>query len=74
VELRHAPSWQLVLPNRVSGDAIRALAWMGPADAQRAIETLRRMLSPSDLQEVAAARPQLPTWMAEQVSALVSHE
>ena len=33
VELRHAPSWQLILPKRASGDAVRALAWLGPNGA-----------------------------------------
>ena len=28
VELRHAPSWQLILGNRPAGEAVRALAWL----------------------------------------------
>lgn len=71
VELRHAPSWQLVLPGRVAGDVVRALAWMGPGSAHSAIEPLRKKLSPAVLTEIAATRPQLPTWMAQQVSGLV---
>ena len=38
VELRHVPAWQLVLPGRPAGAAIRALAWLGP---KRASEALR---------------------------------
>jgi len=30
IEIRHVPAWQLVLPGRPSGAAIRALAWLGP--------------------------------------------
>ena len=30
VHLRHAPRWQLVVPYRPAGDAVRALAWLRP--------------------------------------------
>lgn len=30
VELRHAPRWQLTLAERAAGEALRALAWVGP--------------------------------------------
>ena len=73
VEFRHAPIWQLILPGRVAGDVVRALAWLGPEKAAEAIGTLRSKLLPSELEEVAAARARLPTWMAQEVSALVVH-
>ena len=34
VELRHAPRWQLVAPHRPAGDAVRALAWLGPEEVE----------------------------------------
>ena len=34
VELRHAPRWQLVAPYRPAGDAVRALAWLGPEEVK----------------------------------------
>ena len=52
---------------------VRALAWLGPEKAGEAIWKLRTKLPPSELQEVAAARARLPTWMAQEVSALVTH-
>ncbi len=73
VEFRHAPIWQLILPGRVAGDVVRALAWLGPEKAGEAIGRLRSKLPPSALEEVAAARARLPTWMAQEVSALVAH-
>ena len=73
VEFRHAPIWQLILPGRVAGDVVRALAWLGPEKAGEAIGRLRTKLPPSELEEVAAARARLPTWMAQEVSALVTH-
>lgn len=73
VEFRHAPIWQLVLPGRAAGDIVRALAWLGPEKAGEAIRKLSAKLPASDLKEVASARARLPTWMAQEVSALVAH-
>ena len=71
-ELRHAPKWQLALADRPAGEVVRALAWLGPKVAEKAIRTLRRQLPAETLQEVAAVRPRLPAWMAAQVSRLVA--
>ncbi len=73
VELRHAPAWQLVLPGRGAGNVVRALAWLGPKKAGEAIRRLKLKLPPAELEEIASARARLPTWMAREVSALVSH-
>ena len=73
VEFRHAPIWQLIFPGRVAGDVVRALAWLGPEKAGEAIRMLRSKLPASELEEVASARARLPTWMAHEVSALVTH-
>lgn len=74
VELRHAPPWQLLLPERPAGDAVRALAWLGPKQAGKALHTLERKLSKVELREIAAARGRLPTWMAQEVSTLVRND
>jgi len=73
VEFRHAPTWQLILPGRVAGDVVRALAWLGPGKAGEAVGTLRSKLPPTELEEIAAVRGRLPTWMAQEVSALITH-
>ena len=73
VELRHAPAWQLVLPGRGAGNVVRVLAWLGPEKAGEAIRILKVKLSSTELEEIASARARLPTWMAREVSALVSH-
>ena len=72
VELRHAPRWQLVAPHRPAGDAVRALAWVGPDEVDRSLDVIERRLSPEDVEELAAARGVMPTWIAESVSALVA--
>lgn len=72
VELRHAPPWQLLYPGQAAGDVIRSLAWVGPSGSKAALGRLKRKLPASELQAVANARERLPTWLASQVSALVT--
>ncbi|MDB5584425.1 MAG: hypothetical protein JWR80_9601 [Bradyrhizobium sp.] len=67
VELRHAPRWQLALAQRPAGEAVRALAWLGPEKAEAALHTLKRKLPPAAFGELVAAAPQLPTWLARSV-------
>ena len=72
VRLRHAPRWQLIAPYRPAGDAIRALAWLGPREIEDGLGLVAPRLSSGDLAELAAARATMPAWMAEPVSALVA--
>ena len=67
VELRHAPRWQLALAHRPAGEAIRALAWLGPEKAEAALKTLKRKLPQTIFDELVAVAPQLPTWLARSV-------
>ena len=67
IELRHAPRWQLALANRPAGEAVRALAWLGPEKAEEALKTLKRKMPSSTFRELVAAAPQLPTWLARSV-------
>ena len=73
VDLRHAPRWQLVAPYRPAGDAIRALAWLGPERVQESLRIIEQRLSTADFDELAASRAVLPAWVAEPVSALVAN-
>lgn len=67
VELRHAPRWQLVLANRPAGQAVRALAWLGPEKTDAALKMLKRKLPPAAFGELVTAAPQFPTWLARSV-------
>lgn len=67
VELRHAPPWQLALPDRPAGQAVRALAWLGPQQAETALNKLKRTLPAAAFGELVAAAPRLPTWLARSV-------
>ncbi|MCY3791791.1 MAG: DUF6088 family protein [Gemmatimonadetes bacterium] len=73
VELRHAPRWQLVAPNRRAGEVIRAMAWLGPEELLKGLETVLPGLSPQEVGELADARATMPQWMAEQVSKVVAN-
>lgn len=70
VELKHAPSWQLTLANRRAGDVVRALAWMGPETAERALKSVSQRLTPTEVNELKSAASSLPTWLAKPVSEL----
>ena len=72
VELRHAPRWQLVSPQRPAGSAVRALAWLGPEEVETNLEIVERRLSDEDIEELAETRAVMPAWLAEPVSALVA--
>mgnify|MGYP001341837161 CR=1 FL=1 len=71
VELRHAPRWQLALGNKTSGQAVRALAWLGPDEAPKALQILRSKLTEAAKTELVSAAPQFPTWLARLVGEMV---
>ena len=73
VHLRHAPRWQLVAPHQPAGDIVRALAWLGPREAEDSLSRMAPRISAADLADLAAARAVLPAWIAEPVSGLVAH-
>ena len=73
VELRHAPRWQLVAPNQMAGDVVRALSWLGPQEVEKSFRIIEQKLSSEDLEELAASRAIMPGWIAEPVSAMVAN-
>jgi len=73
VEFRHAPRWLLAPKNRLAGETIRALAWLGPQHATEAIRVLKQKRTQEELNEIAGARAQAPEWIAKQMSPLVAN-
>lgn len=73
VQLQHAPRWQLAAPNRPGGAVIRALAWLGPQEVEENLEAIKNIVPASDLTELAHVRSRTPPWLAEPLTALVSH-
>ncbi len=67
VELRNAPRWQLALGDKASGQVVRALAWLGPDEAEGALRILKSRLPASAMMELVTAAPQFPTWLARTV-------
>jgi hypothetical protein len=49
VTIRPAATWNFLLPDRPTGQAIRALIWPGPDQASAAIPTFLRVLPPLQL-------------------------
>jgi hypothetical protein len=66
VEMKHAPPWKLLPPQR-GGDAVRALDWIGQRGAAAALTTLRERLPPSTVEHLIAIRPALPGWMSKSI-------
>lgn len=71
VELRHAPRWQLALADSAAGDVVRALAWIGPEQAEAALDKLKTRVSQATFGDLLAAAPQLPSWLVQSVGRAV---
>jgi len=67
ITVEHAPSWQLVFGTTPTGDAIRALAWMGQAHASETTAKLRKHLTDSEWKVLESARGLFPSWIAEAI-------
>lgn len=48
IELRHAPSWLLLLPGKTGGDLIRALYWMGESWAKKICSQICHKIVPPE--------------------------
>jgi len=71
VELQHGPRWQLTLAERPAGAVIRVLAWGGRERGRALTAELKNKLSPGTIEELSHVRGRVPTWMAQELSALV---
>lgn len=74
VTLRQAPRWQFLLADRPAGQAIRALAWLGPDQAGAALPKLRQVLLPSEWDALLAVRAELPLWLVELLNEQAAQE
>ncbi len=72
VELRHASGWELAGPGSKAGDALRALAWLGPAGAQAGLKILQKSIPMHDLKELAKNHPETPEWISQAVDTKAS--
>jgi hypothetical protein len=73
VELKHAPHWQLALAGSRAGEVLRALAWVGPHAAKKALRTLQKSLTPEEIGKLKTVASSLPTWLAPSISALPAY-
>lgn len=68
VVLRKAKAWQLVAPNSIVGDGVRALAWIGEAGAPEALARLAPQLTPQQRQQMQLASIEGPQWLSAAVA------
>ncbi len=71
VELQHVPRWQLTLAERPAGAVIRVLAWGGRERGRALAAELKSKLSAETVEELSHVRGRVPTWMAQELSALI---
>lgn len=64
IELRHAPAWQLWGAGRKEGAVLRALEWLGPAEAHQAAQRVVDRLSQREREDLLAVSGTVPTWVA----------
>ena len=67
VELRHAPSWQLLLAGTSAGTILRALAWAGPEQAESFLQQMQNSILASEWRKLSTIRSRLPVWLARVV-------
>lgn len=67
VLLKHVPHWMLALGTGPAGEAVRALAWMGPRHANESLALLRQNLPPAEWRTLESSRAALPSWMARAI-------
>jgi len=66
IVLRHTTPRQMATAGRASGMVIQALRWIGKQHVnERTVATLRRQLSESDKQQLAADIRYAPAWIAD---------
>lgn len=71
--VKHAPRWMLTLGTRPAGEAVRALAWIGPTHADVSLASLHRTLPPAEWKALTSARSALPSWMAKAIGEEAAH-
>lgn len=65
VELRHAPPWQLWGAERQCGQALRALAWLGPEEAPEAARRVIHLLPEPEREELLTVSGAVPPWLSK---------
>lgn len=72
VMLFHEARWKLLLPGRLSGMVVRALAFMGRHETRDALISVVPYLKEADITELLDARRALPTSIAGAISGVLA--
>jgi hypothetical protein len=73
LEIKHAPPWQILLGESSGGVLLRALAWLGPEQAEEVMPQLHEIIPAQEWEAVTAVRSELPSWLAKTVSRAAQH-
>lgn len=73
VLVKHAPRWMLALGTRPAGEAVRALAWIGPTHVDVSLASLHRTLPHAEWKVLTSSRAALPSWMAQAIGKEAAH-
>jgi hypothetical protein len=68
VELRHAPSWQLLFGDSSAGTLLRSLAWAGSEQVKNFLPHILKTLPKHEWKTLFSVRSRLPVWLARVVS------
>ncbi|MGV1760563.1 DUF6088 family protein [Rhizobium sp. A22-96] len=68
VFLKHAPAWQMAMPNSKAGEAIRAIAHLGPQSAVSLAKAVRSKLTAGEWKQVSKMKRSVPAWMVKAIS------
>lgn len=63
IGLRHVPAWQTMFANRPAGQALRALAYMGKAEAGETAKRIKGSLEAAEWEALRRAKKKLPAWV-----------
>jgi len=69
IRLKHAPAWLLRLGTTPSGEALRAIAWMGENRVRESVAAVKSVLPHGEWKSLVAARASFPDWIAREVGA-----
>ncbi|WP_236233369.1 DUF6088 family protein [Pseudomonas tohonis] len=74
VSIQHAPSWMMTLGATGAGDAVRALAWLGPLWAAGALSKLHAQLPEHEWLMMVSALDTFPAWIGNAIRVYIGSQ
>ncbi|MDH1107355.1 DUF6088 family protein [Pseudomonas otitidis] len=67
VSIHHAPRWSMALGDTGVGEAIRAIEWLGPLWAAKALQKLHNLLPAAEWSALVGAQNCVPDWIGSAI-------